>query len=657
MHRSVVKIFVLLFCLSSVAWSAEVSEEPVGMSPLFSQPLFNSGSLSAALPTFETLGTWKEFSGNSGGMDLGIFSRNSYLAPVLLSPILNELSPESVSQLKEDIAAAAASTDENTRQALVAKISSRLKEAQEASAPKVFSALKAYYKEFQKQTNSSVSPGAFNASKDLDAALLPLAKIYAISKSQKELVKSISRDLTSAQVRHITETLKPFWKSGQNPKEGSYAWQLMRNSSLYDLSAAQELDRPAEKQIPASSLASRMLNSPALDGKDTINIAGQSVARTLFPNRPGGEVGDDIPSILARANLASQQTQIAMYEETLDQDVDSILAGIKQGKSYDIIVDYSNMFPEKMGRENQEFHQTRSPQLQKLVDAYLAGNKNLQISILKGLGRIGIQHSKYRLWNIPLPNGQTSRILQTGSYNYSAHTQASNWENVVLIDDQKLIDLYQKNFTWMKSIARTFSEDLDPEEPSIQSPIPADDSLGQSFNGVSLPVASFSPEGGTDDAWIQIVKAAKQEIFIGMFAFYPWPSMMSELLDRLGSGLPVRILADQRQSHNAASIAAMQHLKEAGAQVRVISGLNNDGLFHNKLVIGDPKGDGIVATGSTNMSVNGTRNNFENTLYLKGGYLASITNYLEALWSMATESDLLQTPTRPNPESENPKNS
>ena len=188
----------------------------------------------------------------------------------------------------------------------------------------------------------------------------------------------------------------------------------------------------------------------------------------------------------------------------------------------------------------------------------------------------------------------------------------------------------------MKSLARAFSEDLAPEDPTIQTPIPRADSLDQSFNGVPIPIASFSPAGGTDDAWIQIIKAAKQEIFIGMFAFYPWPSMMSELLNRLSSGLPVRILADERQSHNAASMAAMQHLKEAGAQVRVISGLNEDGLFHNKLVIGDPKGDGIVATGSTNMSINGTRNNFENTLYLKGSYLASITNYLEALWNRAT---------------------
>jgi phosphatidylserine/phosphatidylglycerophosphate/cardiolipin synthase-like enzyme len=93
--------------------------------------------------------------------------------------------------------------------------------------------------------------------------------------------------------------------------------------------------------------------------------------------------------------------------------------------------------------------------------------------------------------------------LQTGSYNYSAHTQASNWENVVLIDDQKLIDLYQKDFAWMKSLARAFSEDLAPEDPTIQTPIPRADSLDQSFNGVPIPIASFSPAGGTDDAWIQ----------------------------------------------------------------------------------------------------------------------------------------------------------
>ena len=640
-----------------------LSEGPAEMPAFFSQPLFSPGAISQELPSFEDLGNLKEFNQDQAGTGLEIFSQISHspLASALAAPVIKELSPDSLSQIKKDIETAVHSDNAQERKALVLQISERLKEAQRKASPKVFAALKSYCKQLQTNAQSGVNAQAFNQSNGLDQALLPLAKVYAHDRNQEELIKNVSRDLSSIQARHVAETLKPFWKSGQNPEESSYAGQLLKNPSLYEASAAQQMERSdgalgGKNTRPVSPLKKNLLaQTPSTNDNegDSINIGNQSVKRVLFPNNPNGG-GDDVPSILAAGNLASQRTQIALYEETLDQDADSILEGARQGKSYEVIIDYSNLFPQKMGRENQDAHRVRSPQLQKLVDAYLAGTPNLKLYVLKGLAKFGIQHSKYRVWNIPLADGKNSQILETGSYNYSAHTQASNWENVVLTDDQKLIDLYQKDFAWMKSVARVFSEDLEPQEPALDTPIPTAGSLDQNFNGVPLPIATFSPAGGTDDTWIKIVKAAKQEIFIGMFAFYPWPSMMSAITERLSSGLPVRILADQGQSHNVASMAALRHLKEAGAQVRVIGGANNGGLFHNKIVIGDPRGDGIVATGSTNMSINGTRNNFENTLYLKGGYLSALTGYLEALWNLGTEADFSQASQgSPNPGPEN----
>ncbi len=615
-------------------------------SAFFSQPLFTPNGLSQELPSFENLGNLEEFKQSQAGTGLKIFSEisRSPLASALAVPILKQLSPDSLSQIKKDIETAVRSGNAQERKALVAQIVERLRDAQVRASPQVFAALKSYGQKIEANAQSGANARAFDQSRELDEALLPLAKVYAHDKSQEGFIKNLSQNLSSIQARHVAETLKPFWASGRNPEEGSYAWNLLSNPSLYQAPADQQMELSEESaEQPAPPTSRHFLFPASSPNDDPVSIGNQSVRRVLFPNSPSGN-GDDIPSVLAAGNLASQQTQIAMYEETLDQDADSILQGARQGKSYELIIDYSNLFPQKMGRGEDGAHQTRSPQLQKLVDAYLAGTPNLKLYVLKGLGKFGIQHSKYRVWNIPQADGKVSQILETGSYNYSAHTQASNWENAVLIDDQKLIDLYQKDFDWMKSVARVFSEDLDPEQPTLNTPIPTAGSLDQSFNGTPLPIATFSPAGGTDDTWIQIIKAAKQEIFIGMFAFYPWPAMMSAITDRVNSGLPVRILADQKQSHNVASMAALQHLKEAGAQVRIIGGASNGGLFHNKIVIGDSKGDGIVATGSTNMSINGTRNNFENTLYLKGGYLSALTNYLEALWNLGAEPDFSQNP-------------
>jgi hypothetical protein len=623
----------------------------------FAQPLFDPASVTEFLPTLQELGQL-DLAPNKGARHWAnmIQAANSPEGIAVLAPIFKEMTPESTQSLKQNIAALSSSQDPETRKILIKTISTLFNSAKNTAAPKVFAALSDYATRLNSEDKSqSISPEEFARVKALNQALLPLAKFYAKSESQKNIIGDISHSLAGVQRRHIMETLEPFWTSGTTPEPDSYAGNLIRNpilnSRLPWKSNPQLKTKPTEVRAHdgiAGILATNQF--PHLfvpTHEDMINIGGQSVRRTLFPNVPNG-TGDDIPAILAIGNRASLSTKIMLYEETLDQDVQSILEGLKQGKPYDIIADYSNLFPEKARQK----HRTRSPQLQQLVGEYLAGNPNLKLSVLKGIGSIGIQHSKYRIWNIPQANGQTSSILETGSYNYSTHSQQHNWENVVLIDDKKLIGLYNQYFDWAKSLARPFSEDLDPMNPSIKkNSIPQDLGLGQSFNGVPLPIASFSPNGGTGEAWTKIINNSKQSVLIGMFAFFPWVNLVSTMLSRIDSGLSLRILTDVQQSQNPFSIAAMERVKNAGAKVRIISGASGDGLFHNKLLFGDPQANGIVATGSTNMSFNGTIHNFENTLYLKGGYLGALIDYMEALWNMGTEPDFSQHST-PQPQNQ-----
>ncbi len=558
-----------------------------------------------------------------------------------------------MASLKRNIAALSATQDAKTQKALIAKIVKQLSSAGNKASPKVIAALEKYETRLEATGNSqAISPEDFEQAKALDQALPSLAKLYAKNEGQSNVIKNISRSLANIQYLHITKTLEPFWKSGKNPEPDSYAGKLASDPAFNSDTPWKGPNWMASQPQPAKVAAPQGMPGILTMGQfpqilipthaDMINIGGQSVRRTLFPNVPNG-TGDDIPSILAAGNNASDFTQIMLYEETLDEDVASIIAGLKQGRSYDIVADYSNLFPTKLGFKNE----TRSPQLQQLVDAYLGGNRNLTLNVLKGLGRIGIQHAKYRIWNVRLPNGNTGLILQTGSYNYSQHSQDHNWENVVLIDDPKLIAFYQKYFKWAKSLSRPFSEDLAPTDPIIKTMIPQDSALVQSFYDVPLPIASFSPNGGTGDAWTKIINNSKQDVFVGMFGFYHSPDLVSKMIARLDSGLSLRVLADAKQSHNPASIADMKRVKDAGALVRTIGGASGDGLFHNKLLTGDSKsGSGIVATGSTNMSINGNQHNFENTLYLKDSYLGALTDFLEALWNMGTDADFtkLSTP-------------
>ncbi len=566
----------------------------------------------------------------------------------LLAPLFNALNPKAKAQIKGRLNALLSSKNPQRQKALLSQITALLEKGRKKSAAQVLESIQRYAEGLTSDAgHSSLSQESFEKAKGLDQILTPLTKIYIRDSQQEKEINRLSQTLASIQAQHISKTLEPYWASGKNPQQGSNDEKLLsdpafnvdapREGPLWLKSAeTQKVMTPREFNLRSENLQFQFPHIFIPTHNDLIKIGNQNVKRTLFPNVPNG-TGDDIPAILAAGNNASNSTQIMLYEETLDEDVASILQGLKQGKKFEIIADYSNLFPEKMRQRSI----TRSPQLQKLVDESNAGNPNLKLYALKGLGSIGIQHAKFRIWNVPHFFG-SSQILETGSYNYSTHSQENNWENVVFIDDKKIIALYQTFFNWAKSVARPYSDDLDPEEPSITSPIPTDPIMGQNFNGVSLPIASFSPNGGTGEAWAKIINASKQDALIGMFGFYPWPDLVSTIVSKLNNGLSIRILSDIHQSHNPASIADMKKVKDAGAQVRVIAGAGETGLFHNKLVIGDGKSGGIVATGSTNMSFNGNRHNFENTVYLKDPYLGALVEYLEALWNMGTEPDYSQ---------------
>ena len=658
-----IKIVAILLSLPLLAHGAIIGEDSVAGSGIFSQTLFDPTAATSFMPSVQSLEQWsqsaegRELVSNldqesKGWVNL-LQSANSKNEASILSPLLQELTPESAEKLKQNIKTLSATKNRGIAKNLVQEIVAQLNQAGEKAAPKVFSVLQNYASRFKSEENSSaISPKEFEEAKSLDQTLPTLASLYAQNEAEKESLRSISHSLAAVQYYHITQVLNPFWESGKNPDFNEPASKIITDP-VFNLDTPRPIPSWMLSATPHSE--SHSINPSQFPHilipthADMIKIGGQSVRRTLFPNIPNG-TGDNIPSILAQGNNASKSTQIMLYEETLDEDVDSILTGIKQGKSFEIIADYSNLFPHKLRRGGE-----RSPQLQKLVDAYQAGNSNLKLYVLKGLGNIGIQHSKYRIWNIPLPNGQSSSILETGSYNYASHSQAHNWENVVLTEDLKLIAIYQQFFNWAKAIARPFSEDLEPLEPVISSPIPKDESLGQNFAGKSLPIATFSPDGRTGESWTQLIQSAQKDAFIGMFGFYPWPNLIATMIERLKAGLPIRILTDQKQSQNAASIADMSRAKEAGADIRIIGGASDDGLFHNKLVLAHSNNDGIVATGSTNMSFNGTQRNFENTLYLKDPYLGALTDFLEALWNIGTEPRADQlTPHPQHPEKTSP---
>ncbi|MBI4056190.1 MAG: hypothetical protein HY399_01420 [Elusimicrobia bacterium] len=419
----------------------------------------------------------------------------------------------------------------------------------------------------------------------------------------------------------------------------------------------------AAPATPETQEKSRLVQPPSAPAvyvptqAELIKFGNVDLPRVAFPTQT------DIPKLLAEGNRMSEATIVALYEENLEEDVASILEGVKRGDRYIVVADYSNVFPDRMGRG--EDMKPRSPQIQALIDNV---GPNLELYVLKGLGSIGINHNKFRIWNLRKDVAGTIRkILQTGSFNYTITSQKNHWENVMFVEDPVTIVLYETYFKWMLSLARPYREDLKPENPKIvPGTTPRDENPSVLFHGTKFPRASFSPKGDTLDWLLKMLELTTDEFFMSIFGFYPPPPLQQGFLELLKRGKRLRVLADYGQSHNRASTAALLGIMDNGGEVKLISGPNEtpwkggpherSEKNHNKEAMADFKSEseGLFGeSGSTNVSKNAYDNNFENTLWLRDVYLALLREQAEYMWSVAFKPDrrrmqeLVTSPTAP----------
>lgn len=138
-----------------------------------------------------------------------------------------------------------------------------------------------------------------------------------------------------------------------------------------------------------------------------------------------------------------------------------------------------------------------------------------------------------------------------------------------------------------------------------------------SWSAPKLPASVeifYSPKGGCEDAIVNMLRAAKQTIFVQAYSFTSKP-IVSALVAAAKRGVKVQLILDRSnltQKSSEADEAAF-----AGLKVKIDA---KHEIAHNKIMIVD--GESVI-TGSFNFSRNAEENNAENLVILRSKDVAA----------------------------------
>ncbi len=123
----------------------------------------------------------------------------------------------------------------------------------------------------------------------------------------------------------------------------------------------------------------------------------------------------------------------------------------------------------------------------------------------------------------------------------------------------------------------------------------------------------FSPKGGAQDALINAIDNAKDEILVAMYYFTSRPLAQS-IVRAKKRGVTIKILLDESQLTEKYS--KYRYLSANGIRIRID---RRKGLMHNKFMVVDEK---ILATGSYNWTSSAEHKNRENLLIIENKAIA-----------------------------------
>lgn len=369
----------------------------------------------------------------------------------------------------------------------------------------------------------------------------------------------------------------------------------------------------------APAEAPRFAPAPSAPRGAAVRLNGVALPSRLFSDEA------QISASLIRAIDATQGTlELAIHGLALREVAAALKRAKDRGVRVRIVMNQSHVFPEKE-------RDRRLPEVQMLLD------EGFEMRMLRGGDLHGVMHNKFAVFD--------GRVLETGSYNWTAAADRQHFENALFLDDAARIADYSAYWRWLWERSAAVDERNPPTRPVPPAhgeerergpdlpPAPQPGAMTVELNGVRLPAESFSPWGAEENI-VKALDAASVSIDAALFSFTSAP-LRDALLRARGRGVHVRLIMDRNQFKY---LKEMRELVELGFEVRLCAGRSGDrGVQHNKMAVIDGK---LVETGSYNWTTNAHKNNYENALFLDApDDVAAYEAYFDRVWDQAREPE------------------
>ncbi len=230
----------------------------------------------------------------------------------------------------------------------------------------------------------------------------------------------------------------------------------------------------------------------------------------------------------------------------------------------------------------------------------------------------GICHNKFVVFDANSLN-PADAIVWTGSYNFTSEQNNSDYNNVLIIQDQPLAQAYYSQFNQMWG-----GTGATPNQTNSKFGIykTASAVTGFTVNGTPVQVY-FSPKDGAGTQLKNVINSADNELAFGIYTFTD-NNAAAAIKTKITAGITAFGIMDSYSS-SFSPYSTLSPASAMGSNLKIYNG-GGSSLYHNKVILADAlhaSSDPQVGAGSFNWTTSAESLNDENFIVIHDALIAN----------------------------------
>lgn len=245
-------------------------------------------------------------------------------------------------------------------------------------------------------------------------------------------------------------------------------------------------------------------------------------------------------------------------------------------------------------------------------------NSNIHSIASPTTSAYGICHNKFVVFDANSTNANDA-IVWTGSYNFTTEQNSTDYNNVLIIQDQPLAQAYYSQFNQMWG-----GTALTPNTTNSKFGVYKTASTVNSFTVNGTPVqVYFSPKDGAKTQLQNVINSANDELAFGIYTFTD-NTAATAIKTKISAGISAFGIMDV-YSQSYSPYTTLSPSTVMGNNLKIYNGGSN-ALYHSKIILADalhPSSDPQVGAGSFNWTSSAESLNDENFIVVHDAVIAN----------------------------------